>query len=147
MTLLKLMPHEGVRSYTKLVQLLPVEKFIDRRRTREASFSRKMKPGRTFVVFPLTPPTYPPSSVRIIPRKIKVNPQLVQLHLRDAVMGHFNTREIRRGERARSADRYPAANIAIFNSIHDVELFVTACTVLCNFVPIYGTLSLIVVNK
>lgn len=39
MTLLKLMPHERARPYTKAVRLLPAEKFIGRVHT-------KMGPGR-----------------------------------------------------------------------------------------------------
>lgn len=60
MTLLKLMPHERARPYTKLVRLLPVEKFIDRVHT-EIDRQRE----RTSKLLPVFPPSAHPSSAPV----------------------------------------------------------------------------------
>lgn len=158
------MPHERAQPYTKLVRLLPVEKFIDHgqqeresKREREEQtkygWTRTGRRGeselRTFTVFPLTTPFRP-----VISRKIKVNPLLVQLHLRDTVMAHFRTPprnprpRRRRCSRSRSREHTRESerngysvplSIAIFNSTRDAALFVTACTLLLyNFLSIYS---------
>ena len=114
----------------------------ERKREGESKVERGRRRGqselRTFTVFPLTTPFRP-----VISRKIKVNPPLVQLHLRDTVMAHFHTRwEIRRDEyecRRKGETDIRFLSIAISNSTHDTSLFVTAYTLLLyNFVSMYS---------